>query len=107
MKNSNDTIGNRTRDLPACRAVPQSSAPPHAPNNNKNKNNKNENNKEKQNNNKNNKNNNNTHTNLSYVYARMGFEPEFPVDLDAFINNIHTYSASLQIICRVLLKILK
>jgi hypothetical protein len=22
MKNSNDTIGNRTRDLPACRAVP-------------------------------------------------------------------------------------
>jgi hypothetical protein len=25
MKNSNDTIGNRTRDLPACSAVPQSS----------------------------------------------------------------------------------
>jgi hypothetical protein len=23
MKNSNDTIGNRTRDLPACRAGPQ------------------------------------------------------------------------------------
>jgi len=23
MKNSNDTIGNRTRDLPACGAVPQ------------------------------------------------------------------------------------
>jgi hypothetical protein len=23
MKNSNDTIGNRTRDLPACSAVPQ------------------------------------------------------------------------------------
>ena len=23
MKNSNDSIGNRTRDLPACRAVPQ------------------------------------------------------------------------------------
>jgi hypothetical protein len=27
MKNSNDTIGNRTRDLPACSAVPQSTAP--------------------------------------------------------------------------------
>jgi hypothetical protein len=27
MKDSNDTIGNRTRDLPACRAVPQPSAP--------------------------------------------------------------------------------
>jgi len=26
MKNSNDTIGNRTRDLPACRAVPQPTA---------------------------------------------------------------------------------
>jgi len=24
MKNSNDTIGNRTRDLPTCSAVPQS-----------------------------------------------------------------------------------
>jgi hypothetical protein len=23
MKNSNDTIGNRSRDLPVCRAVPQ------------------------------------------------------------------------------------
>ena len=31
MKNSNDTIGNRTRDLPACSAVPQSTAPPGAP----------------------------------------------------------------------------
>ena len=28
MKNSNDTIGNRTRDLPACSAVPQPSALP-------------------------------------------------------------------------------
>jgi hypothetical protein len=28
-KNSNDAIGNRTRDLPACSAVPQSTAPPH------------------------------------------------------------------------------
>ena len=27
MKNSNDTIGNRTRDLPACSAVPQPAAP--------------------------------------------------------------------------------
>jgi hypothetical protein len=32
MKNSNDTIGNRTRDIPACRAVPQPTAPLHAPN---------------------------------------------------------------------------
>ena len=31
MKNSSDTIGNRTRDLPACRAVPQPTAPPRAP----------------------------------------------------------------------------
>ena len=31
MKNSNDTIGNRTRDLPACRAVPQPTASPRAP----------------------------------------------------------------------------
>jgi len=31
MKNSNETIGNRTRDLPACSAVPQPTAPPHAP----------------------------------------------------------------------------
>jgi hypothetical protein len=30
MKNSNDTIGNRTRDLPACSAVPQTTAPPRA-----------------------------------------------------------------------------
>ena len=28
MKNSNDTIGNWTRDLPACSAVPQPTAPP-------------------------------------------------------------------------------
>ena len=31
MKNSNDTMGNRTRDLPACSAVPQPTAPPRAP----------------------------------------------------------------------------
>ena len=31
MKNSNDTIGNRTRDLPACSAVPQPPAQPRAP----------------------------------------------------------------------------
>ena len=31
MKKSNDTIGNRTRDLPACSAVPQPTAPPRAP----------------------------------------------------------------------------
>ena len=30
MKNSNDTIGDRTRDLPACSAVPQPTAPPRA-----------------------------------------------------------------------------
>ena len=30
MKNSNDTIRNRTRDLPACSAVPQPTAPPRA-----------------------------------------------------------------------------
>jgi hypothetical protein len=30
MKNSNDTIGNRTRDLPACSAVTQPTAPPAA-----------------------------------------------------------------------------
>jgi len=45
MKNSNDTIGNRTRNLPACSAVPQPSAPPRAPitahNNNNNNNNNN------------------------------------------------------------------
>jgi hypothetical protein len=28
MKNSNDTIGNRTRDLPGCSAVSQKTAPP-------------------------------------------------------------------------------
>jgi hypothetical protein len=32
MKNSNDNIGNRTRDLPACSAVPQPTAPPRVPN---------------------------------------------------------------------------
>ena len=31
IKNSNDTIGNRTRDPPACSAVPQSTAPPRVP----------------------------------------------------------------------------
>jgi len=31
MKNSSDTIGNRTSDLPACSAVPQPSAPLRAP----------------------------------------------------------------------------
>jgi hypothetical protein len=31
MKNSNDIIGNRTRDLPACSAVPQPTALPRAP----------------------------------------------------------------------------
>jgi len=31
MKNSNDTIGNRNRDLPACSAVRQPTAPPRAP----------------------------------------------------------------------------
>jgi len=31
MKNSNDPIGNRTRDLPTCSAVPQPTAPPHVP----------------------------------------------------------------------------
>ena len=31
MKNFNDTIGNRTRDLLACSAVPQPIAPPRAP----------------------------------------------------------------------------
>ena len=30
-KKSNDTIGDRTRDLPACSAVPQPTAPPRAP----------------------------------------------------------------------------
>jgi len=31
MKNSNDTIANRTRNLPACSTVPQPTVPPHAP----------------------------------------------------------------------------
>ena len=31
MKNYNDTIGNRVRDLPACSAVSQPTAPLHAP----------------------------------------------------------------------------
>jgi hypothetical protein len=31
IKNSNDTIGNRTRDLPACSAVPQPTAQPRVP----------------------------------------------------------------------------
>jgi len=31
IKNSNDTIGNRTRYLPACSAVPQPTAPPRTP----------------------------------------------------------------------------
>jgi len=31
MKNSNDPIGNRTCDIPACSAVPQLTAPPRAP----------------------------------------------------------------------------
>jgi hypothetical protein len=32
MKNSSDTIGNQTRDLPTCSAVPQPNALPRAPN---------------------------------------------------------------------------
>jgi hypothetical protein len=31
MKNSDDIIGNRTRDLPTCSEVPQQTAPPRAP----------------------------------------------------------------------------
>jgi hypothetical protein len=31
MKNSNDPIGNRTRNLPACSAVPQPTVPQRAP----------------------------------------------------------------------------
>ena len=31
MKNSNYTIGNQTRDIPACSAVPQPTAPPRTP----------------------------------------------------------------------------
>ena len=34
MKNSNDTIGNRTHDLRACSVVPQPTAPPRAPDDN-------------------------------------------------------------------------
>jgi hypothetical protein len=30
-KHFNDTIGNQTRDFPACFAVPQTTAPPRAP----------------------------------------------------------------------------
>ena len=30
MKNYNDIIGNRTRDIPSCCAVPQPTAPPRA-----------------------------------------------------------------------------
>ena len=32
MKNCNDTIGNRTRDLRACSSVPQPTGPPRTPN---------------------------------------------------------------------------
>jgi hypothetical protein len=32
MKNSSDTMGNRTRDFPVCSAVPQPTASPRAPN---------------------------------------------------------------------------
>jgi hypothetical protein len=31
MKNSNYSIGNQTRDLPACSAVPEPTAPPYTP----------------------------------------------------------------------------
>ena len=31
IKSSNDTTGNRIRDLPACTIVPQPTAPPRAP----------------------------------------------------------------------------
>jgi hypothetical protein len=31
MKNSSDTIGNRTRDLPACGTVPKPTVPPRMP----------------------------------------------------------------------------
>jgi hypothetical protein len=31
MKHSNDTIGNQTRDFPACSAVSEPTAPPRAP----------------------------------------------------------------------------
>jgi len=36
MKNSKDTIGNRTRELPACSALLQPTAPPRAPYNDNN-----------------------------------------------------------------------
>ena len=39
MKNSNGRIENRTRDLPACSAVPQPTAIPRTHNNNNNNNN--------------------------------------------------------------------
>jgi hypothetical protein len=35
MENCNDTIGNRTRGLQACSAIPQPTAPPRAPVDNK------------------------------------------------------------------------
>jgi hypothetical protein len=53
MKNSSETIGNRTRDLTACSALLQPTAPPRAPSdnftrtNNNNSNNNNNNNKKK------------------------------------------------------------
>ena len=31
LKNSSDSMGNRTRDLPVCSTVPQPTAPPHTP----------------------------------------------------------------------------
>jgi len=31
MNNSDETIGNRNRDLPVCSALPQPNAPPRAP----------------------------------------------------------------------------
>jgi len=31
MKNSNDTIGNQTYDIPTCSTMPQPTAPPRAP----------------------------------------------------------------------------
>ena len=34
-QNSSDTIGNRTRDIPACNTVPEPTAPPRAPDNNR------------------------------------------------------------------------
>jgi hypothetical protein len=44
LKNSGDSIGNRTRDLPACSAVPQTTAPPRIHYNNDDDNNNNNNN---------------------------------------------------------------